>query len=86
MNRAYLTTPIFYVNAEPHLGHTYTMVVVDTVVLVRELSDPPVATAAWVEAQRPRVKAVTKQEGKKIFIGFSFIDRRVLSDRQQGWF
>ncbi|MET0151513.1 MAG: class I tRNA ligase family protein, partial [Candidatus Binatia bacterium] len=31
MNRAYLTTPIFYVNAEPHLGHTYTMVVVDTV-------------------------------------------------------
>ena len=30
MNRAYLTTPIFYVNAEPHLGHTYTMVVVDT--------------------------------------------------------
>jgi methionyl-tRNA synthetase len=30
MNRAYFTTPIFYVNAEPHLGHTYTMVVVDT--------------------------------------------------------
>lgn len=30
MDRTYLTTPIFYVNAEPHLGHTYTMVVVDT--------------------------------------------------------
>jgi methionyl-tRNA synthetase len=30
MQRAYFTTPIFYVNAEPHLGHTYTMVVVDT--------------------------------------------------------
>jgi len=30
VNRAFLTTPIFYVNAEPHLGHTYTMVVVDT--------------------------------------------------------
>jgi len=29
MDRAYFTTPIFYVNAEPHLGHTYTMVVVD---------------------------------------------------------
>ena len=31
MSRTFLTTPIFYVNAEPHLGHTYTMVVVDTV-------------------------------------------------------
>jgi methionyl-tRNA synthetase len=26
----YLTTPIYYVNAEPHLGHTYTTVVADT--------------------------------------------------------
>jgi methionyl-tRNA synthetase len=26
----YLTTPIFYANAEPHLGHTYTLVVADT--------------------------------------------------------
>jgi methionyl-tRNA synthetase len=26
----YLTTPIFYANAEPHIGHTYTLVVADT--------------------------------------------------------
>ena len=26
----YFTTPLYYVNAEPHLGHTYTTVVVDT--------------------------------------------------------
>ena len=30
MERIYLTTPIYYVNAEPHLGHTYTTVVADT--------------------------------------------------------
>jgi methionyl-tRNA synthetase len=28
--RVYLTTPLYYVNAEPHLGHTYTTVVADT--------------------------------------------------------
>jgi len=28
----YYTTPIYYVNAEPHLGHTYTTVVADTLV------------------------------------------------------
>lgn len=27
----YLTTPLYYVNAEPHLGHTYTTVLADTV-------------------------------------------------------
>ena len=26
----YLTTPIYYVNAEPHLGHAYTTVVADS--------------------------------------------------------
>jgi methionyl-tRNA synthetase len=28
----YVTTPIYYPNAEPHIGHTYTTVVVDTLV------------------------------------------------------
>lgn len=30
MAHAYITTPIYYINAEPHLGHTYTTVVADT--------------------------------------------------------
>lgn len=30
MNRFYVTTPIYYINAEPHLGHTYTTVLADT--------------------------------------------------------
>jgi methionyl-tRNA synthetase len=30
MSSVYLTTPLYYVNAEPHLGHTYTTVIADT--------------------------------------------------------
>jgi methionyl-tRNA synthetase len=30
MSWVYITTPIYYVNAEPHLGHTYTTVIGDT--------------------------------------------------------
>src|SRR5512139_3964707 len=26
----YITTPIYYVNAEPHIGHAYTTIVADT--------------------------------------------------------
>jgi methionyl-tRNA synthetase len=29
MEKIYITTPLYYVNAEPHLGHTYTTVVAD---------------------------------------------------------
>ncbi|MBI5503228.1 MAG: methionine--tRNA ligase [Deltaproteobacteria bacterium] len=32
--KIHLTTPLYYVNAEPHLGHTYTTVVVDTLARV----------------------------------------------------
>ncbi len=31
MNSLYLTTPIYYVNAKPHLGHAYTTIVADAI-------------------------------------------------------
>ncbi|MBZ5639843.1 MAG: methionine--tRNA ligase [Acidobacteriia bacterium] len=34
----YLTTPIYYVNDEPHIGHTYTTIVADTVARYRRLT------------------------------------------------
>lgn len=37
MSRFYLTTPIYYVNAEPHLGHAYTTVVADAIARSRRL-------------------------------------------------
>ena len=30
-NKFYLTTPIYYVNARPHIGTTYTTVVADVI-------------------------------------------------------
>lgn len=32
MNKFYVTTPIYYVNSRPHLGHLYTTLVADTVI------------------------------------------------------
>lgn len=34
----YVTTPIFYVNAEPHIGHAYTTIMVDVVARFRRLA------------------------------------------------
>lgn len=35
MSRFYLTTPLYYVNARPHLGHAYSTLVADTVIRFR---------------------------------------------------
>src|SRR5271170_7151773 len=31
MNKYYLTTPIYYTNAAPHIGHAYTTIAADTI-------------------------------------------------------
>jgi methionyl-tRNA synthetase len=37
VNRFYITTPIYYINAEPHLGHAYTTMVADAVARAHRL-------------------------------------------------
>jgi len=51
----YLTTPIFYVNAQPHLGHAYTMVVADTI-----------ARFARLRGQDVRFQTGTDEHGDKV--------------------
>jgi len=70
MNKFYVTTPIYYVNSYPHLGHVYTTVAVD--VLARHMRQrgedvffltgtdehgEPVAQAAEREGVTPRTVA-----------------------------
>ena len=31
MSKYYLTTPIYYVNAAPHIGHAYTTIAAETI-------------------------------------------------------
>lgn len=37
MNNFYITTPIYYVNGNPHLGHAYTTIVADAVVRLHKM-------------------------------------------------
>lgn len=38
MSRFYITTPIYYVNAKPHLGHAYTTIVADSIARFHRVS------------------------------------------------
>ncbi|MCI0403768.1 MAG: class I tRNA ligase family protein, partial [Acidobacteria bacterium] len=37
MPKFYLTTPLYYVNARPHIGHTYTTIIADTIARYKRL-------------------------------------------------
>src|SRR5262245_50347433 len=37
MTASYLTTPIYYINAQPHIGHAYTTMLTDAVARARRL-------------------------------------------------
>lgn len=38
MDRFYVTTPIYYVNGEPHMGHAYATTVADTLARYHRLA------------------------------------------------
>ena len=37
MSESFLTTPIYYINAQPHIGHAYTTMLTDAVARSRRL-------------------------------------------------
>ena len=72
MRPVYVTTPIYYINAEPHIGHTYTTVVADTL-------------ARWYRERGHPTRFVTgtDEHGDKIFQAATAegIDPKELADR-----
>lgn len=41
MNKFYVTTPIYYVNARPHIGHAYTTIIADVLARYHRLAGEP---------------------------------------------
>ena len=52
----YVTTPIYYVNATPHIGHAYTTLVADTVKRVRRMMGAMVAVIICTQMKRASAK------------------------------
>ena len=61
----YLTTPIYYVNARPHLGHTYTTVVADTVARYKRMCGYDVVMLTGTDEHGQKVERAAKEAGVK---------------------
>jgi methionyl-tRNA synthetase len=61
--RFYLTTPIFYVNDAPHLGHAYTATVVDVICRYHRLFGHETKMLTGVDEHGQKVQAAAEKRG-----------------------
>jgi methionyl-tRNA synthetase len=59
----YVTTPIYYVNAEPHIGHTYTTVVADTLARYHRLTGEKTFFLTGTDEHGEKIAEVAAQRG-----------------------
>ncbi|MEA3449498.1 MAG: methionine--tRNA ligase [Patescibacteria group bacterium] len=61
----YITTPIYYVNAEPHIGHTYTTVAADVLARYHRLIGDNTFFATGTDEHGAKISQKAKIESKK---------------------
>lgn len=59
----YITTPIYYVNAQPHLGHAYTTIVADTYSRFRRLTGDNVRFQTGTDEHGDKIAEAAAKEG-----------------------
>src|SRR4030095_4791410 len=64
MGTLYLTTPIYYVNARPHLGHACTRIMADAMCGYRRLADDHVYFLTGTDEHGERIAQVAAKAGK----------------------
>ena len=60
----YLTTPIYYVNATPHLGHAYTTIVADTMCRYRRLAGDEVLFLTGTDEHGDKIAQAAAKAGE----------------------
>ncbi len=64
MKKYYLTTPIYYVNAAPHIGHTYTTMAADTVARWKQMHGYDVVLTTGTDEHGQKIERAAKAVGK----------------------
>ncbi len=64
MSRFYITTPIYYINAEPHLGHAYTTMIADASARAHRLLGDDVFFLTGTDEHGQKVERAAKAAGE----------------------
>ena len=63
MNSFFITTPIYYVNAKPHLGHAYTTVVADAMARYHKLIGEDTMFLTGTDEHGQKVQQAAEKRG-----------------------
>ena len=63
MKRFFITTPIYYINAEPHLGHAYTTMVADAAARAHRLMGDDVFFLTGTDEHGQKVERAAQKAG-----------------------
>jgi methionyl-tRNA synthetase len=64
MNKYYLTTPIYYVNAAPHIGHAYTTIVADLIKRLKRMQGYQAVLTTGSDEHGVNVERAAQRMGK----------------------
>ncbi len=64
MSRFYITTPIYYINAEPHLGHAYSTMIADAAARAHRLMGDDVFFLTGTDEHGQKVERAAKKSGE----------------------
>lgn len=64
MDKFYITTPIYYVNDRPHIGHAYTTVAADVLALWHKIQDDKVFFSTGADEHGAKIAAAATAAGK----------------------
>ncbi|MDD5060639.1 MAG: class I tRNA ligase family protein, partial [Candidatus Omnitrophica bacterium] len=83
LNKYYVTTPIYYVNASPHIGHTYTTIVADTLARYHrtKLGKDKVKFLTGTDEHGQKIQKAADEAGMTVI---DFVDR-IVSQFQGLW-
>ena len=59
----YITTPIYYVNAEPHVGHAYTTIAADALARARRLAGHEVFFLTGTDEHGQNIERIARERG-----------------------
>lgn len=60
----YLTTPIYYVNAAPHIGHAYTTIAAETIARLKRMQGYEAVLTTGTDEHGTKVERAAKAQGK----------------------
>ncbi|MBD3264756.1 MAG: methionine--tRNA ligase [Candidatus Omnitrophica bacterium] len=65
MSKSYITTPLYYVNARPHIGHAYTNIIADCLARFKRLCGSEVFFLTGTDEHGEKIRKVAKLSGKE---------------------